>query len=88
MINYQIKKMRIVVTILAFLIVTVLVNAQSVGINNDGSLPSASAILDVKSTTKGMLIPRMTMAQRNAISTPATGLMVYQTDNNPGLYFF
>lgn len=45
---------------------------------------AASALLDVTSTTKGFLPPRMTKAQRNAI-TPADGLVVYQTDNTPGL---
>jgi hypothetical protein len=45
----------------------------------------ASAQLDVQSVTKGFLPPRMTKAQRNAIATPADGLVVYQTDNTPGL---
>ncbi len=49
--------------------------------------PDPSAMLDVKSTTKGMLVPRMTQAQRNAIANPATGLMIYQTDVGPGLYY-
>jgi len=44
-------------------------------------------MLDVKSTTKGMLAPRMTQAQRNAITNPATGLTIYQTDGGPGLYY-
>jgi len=56
-------------------------------INNDGSLPDASAMLDIKSNTKGLLAPRMTLAQRNAIVTPATGLTIYQTDGIPGLYY-
>nr|MCU0351792.1 hypothetical protein [Flavobacterium sp.] len=46
-------------------------NAQSVSINTDGSTADNSAILDVKSTDKGILIPRMTEAQRNLITTPA-----------------
>ncbi len=61
--------------------------AQNVGINEDGSDADASAILDVKSTTKGMLIPRMTEAQRTAIASPATGLLVYQTDGEEGFWF-
>ncbi len=55
------------------------VNAQ-VSINTDGSAPAASAMLDVKSNTKGMLMPRMTLAEIRAISNPADGLMVYNTD--------
>jgi hypothetical protein len=56
-----------------------LVNAQ-VSINNEGSLPDASAMLEVYSTDKGFLPPRMTTAQRNALSNPAEGLMIYNTD--------
>lgn len=41
--------------------------------------PNTSSILDITSTTKGLLIPRMTTTQRNAISTPATGLLIYNT---------
>ena len=62
--------------------------AQNTGINADGSLPNTSAMLDVKSTNKGLLIPRMTQAQRDAIASPATGLLVFQTDNSAGFYFF
>jgi hypothetical protein len=74
------------------LLASVAAKAQNVGINT--STPDASAALDVKSTTQGLLIPRMTKAQRETInmvgglSTPATGLMVYQTDNTPGFYFY
>ncbi|MBK9981944.1 MAG: hypothetical protein IPP15_05880 [Saprospiraceae bacterium] len=55
-------------------------SAQGVSINTDNSAPDASSILDVKSTTGGMLIPRMTSAQRTGIASPATGLIVYDTD--------
>ena len=51
--------------------------AQSVSINTTGVAPDASAILDLSSTTKGMLLPRMTTVQRNSISSPAIGLLVY-----------
>ena len=53
--------------------------AQNVGIGT--ATPNASAQLDISSTSKGMLVPRMTMAQRNAVVTPANGLLIYQTDN-------
>ena len=53
--------------------------AQSLAINTDGSSANASALLDVKSTTKGILIPRMTKTEKNAIASPATGLLIYQT---------
>ncbi|HEY8897609.1 MAG TPA: tail fiber domain-containing protein [Niastella sp.] len=62
-------------------------SAQSVAINTDGSTADASAILDVKSTSKGMLIPRMTTAQRTGIATPATGLLVFDTDTNAFWYY-
>ena len=66
-------------------------NAQvGVGVPAENIHPSAE--LEVKSTTKGFLPPRMTNAERNSIATPATGLLIYQTDavaNNPaGLYFY
>ena len=60
--------------------------AQNVAINTDGTAADNSAILDVKATNKGLLLPRMTAAQRNAIITPATGLLVYQTDGTSGFY--
>ena len=50
--------------------------------------PDASSLLEIKSTTKGMLAPRMTKAQRDAIVSPATGLLIFQTNSTPGFYFF
>jgi hypothetical protein len=61
---------------------------QGVAITNDGSSPDVSAILDIKSNNKGVLIPRLTGLQRNSIATPAMGLLVYQTDASPGFYYF
>ena len=43
------------------------------------STPDASSILDLTATDKGLLLPRITSAERNAISNPATGLMVFNT---------
>ena len=60
-----------------------------VGINTDGSQPDPSAILDAKSSNKGILIPRMTAAQRAAIPSPVNGLMVYQDDEEGnGFYYY
>jgi len=53
-----------------------LLHAQ-VAINTYGSSPDGSAMFVVKSTTKGMLVSRMTTTQRTAISSPATGLLVF-----------
>ncbi|MBK7031553.1 MAG: hypothetical protein IPH45_21200 [Bacteroidales bacterium] len=58
-----------------------------VAVNTDGSSPDNSSILDIKSTTKGLLVPRMTNAQRLAILNPANGLIIFQTDGNVGLYY-
>jgi hypothetical protein len=58
-------------------------NAQ-VGIGT--TTPNASAQLEVQSTNKGVLFPRVTQANRPA--SPVAGLMVYQTDNTPGFYYY
>ena len=68
-------------TLLAAILFTLGLSAQ-VSINNDGTNPDPSAMLDVQSTNKGMLIPRMTTAQRDAIASPATGLIIYNLDDS------
>ena len=70
--------------ILLAIFTTVAATAQSVGINADGSVANATAILDLKSTTKGFLPPRMTYSQRETITSPAIGLMIYCTDCGNG----
>jgi hypothetical protein len=72
-------------TFLAAVVFTATTFAQ-VGIGTTN--PDGSAALDITSTTKGLLIPRMTTAQRDLISLPATGLMVYQTDGTTGFYYY
>ena len=57
-----------------------------VGINTN--TPDASSALEIESTTGGILIPRMTEIQRDAIVSPASGLMIYQTDEVSGFYFY
>ena len=60
---------------------------QNVGINSTGAAPDKSAMLDVTSTNKGMLVPRMTSAQRTIIASPAKGLLVFDTDVNSFWFF-
>ncbi len=60
--------------------------AQNIGIGT--STPNASSLLEIKSTTQGFLIPRMTQEQRDAIVSPAQGLMIYQTDSIQGFYYY
>ena len=57
---------------------------QGVGVNT--TTPDPSAVLDVQSNSKGMLIPRLTTAQRNLIASPATGLLIF--DTNTGSFWF
>jgi hypothetical protein len=61
--------------------------AQSVSVNATGAAADASSIFDVSSTTKGMLIPRMTTTERIAIVSPATGLIVYDNTLNQFYYY-
>ena len=64
-------------------------NLQSqVSVNTSGDAANTSSMLDVSSTEKGILIPRMTKAQRDLIDSPENGLLIYQNDNTPGFYFY
>lgn len=56
-------------------------------VNTDGSDPHSSAVLDVQSTTKGLLIPRMTTRDREKISDPAMGLIIYNTEDSCFNYY-
>ena len=77
--------MKNICTLLAAVLLTATTYAQ-IGINNE--TPDASAVLDVTSTTAGFLMPRMTNAQRQAISNPAAGLQVFVTDFEGGRFMF
>jgi|AntAceMinimDraft_17_1070374.scaffolds.fasta_scaffold02849_6 hypothetical protein len=80
------KKLKLIF-IISLIVIQATVFAQSVSINEDGSSSDNSAMLDVKSITKGVLIPRMTTVQRNAVGLPATGLVVYDTDYKQFWYY-
>ncbi len=72
--------MRKFFSLILFLILGYSAALSQIGINTDGSQPDQSAILDVKSTDKGLLLPRMTYNQRRAIQNPADGLIIFCTD--------
>ncbi len=82
--------MRIILLLVVtfFLQFTAALHAQNVAINTTGAAPESCAILDLQSVTNGLLIPRMTQVQRELISAPVTGLMIYQTDGAKGLYSY
>lgn len=61
--------------------------STSLGVNNTGAAGDASAIFDISSTAKGLLIPRMSTIQRNGITSPATSLMVFNTTTNQYEYY-
>lgn len=73
--------------LILFFCCCVSVNAQNVGVNNFGLTADPSAMLDVSSTNKGMLIPRMRGSDRLAITSPAEGLLVYDVDTKSVWYY-
>ncbi len=80
------------ILLLLLVIISVGLKAQNIAItDNDSYTPDETAMLDVMSTDKGMLVPRMTTEQRLAIASfpdsPATGLLVYDTDFNNFFYY-
>lgn len=75
----------IIMTTLQFCVINLF--SQSVAINTDGTTANSSAILDIKSINKGLLIPRMTTTQRTAIAAPAKGLIVFDITAN-GFWFY
>ena len=74
------------ITLLVLSLMTISAAYSQVGIGT--TTPDASALLEINSTNSGLLIPRMTQAQRAAIIAPATGLLVYETDITPGFWFY
>jgi hypothetical protein len=73
------------IKLLVFVLFILNINHKSVAqvaVTTDGSAPHTSAMLEIKSTSKGLLGPRMNTSQRTGISSPAAGLMVYDTELN------
>lgn len=73
--------------ILLFLSSFLKIYAQGISISADGSPPDSSAILDIKSTTQGVLLPRMSSNSRDSIMNPAHGLVVFDTTTNTFYYY-
>ncbi len=67
--------MKRIITCFLAIVQCYLLTAQNVGIGT--TTPNTSAALHINSTTKGLLIPRMSTTERNAIATPAEGLLIY-----------
>jgi hypothetical protein len=79
---------KIILLLKTVFIISIAYTQQSVAINTDGTNADNSAMLEIKSNAKGLLIPRLTAAQKTAIVSPATGLLVYQTDGTTGFYYY
>ena len=79
--------MKTVALLILFCLIINRISYSQVGINTDNSEPDPSAMLDVKSTTKGFLPPRMTTEQMNSIVTPPDGLLVYNSTGGSLFWF-
>ena len=85
----MIKLVRLVIAVCLASALHFTAASQSLSINTTGATADPSAILDVTSATKGVLIPRMDKTQKNAIATPATGLLIYQTmPDSTGFHYY
>ena len=73
-------------TIIVLMILFTALSYAQVGINTN--TPDDSSALEIKSTSGGLLIPRMTVDQRDTISSPSEGLMIYQLNGTVGFYFY
>ena len=65
--------------IIFFYVITLSTFAQNIAINSNGASPDTSSILDISSTKTGLLIPRMSTAQRDSIILPANALQLFNT---------
>jgi trimeric autotransporter adhesin len=83
--NCTIRKQ--ILILLTMIFISLSAFCQSLAINSTGAVASASAILDVSSANKGLLVPRMTATQRIAIASPANGLLLYDNDSLSFAYF-
>jgi hypothetical protein len=83
-------RIKSLIAAIIFISVCITVKSQTVVVTDDAAYTTghASSVLDVKSISKGLLIPRVTIAQRTGISSPAAGLMVFQTEAPVGFFYY
>ncbi len=83
------KSLRVILALIIANTICYNASSQSLAVNTTGTAAAASSILDISSTNKGMLVPRMSKTERNAIVAPATGLLVFQNaPDSIGFYYF
>ncbi len=81
--------MKKIISVAAIIFICLAGKSQNIAINETGAQPDTSAMLDISSTTKGLLAPRMDKAQKNAIPQPGTGLLVFQTGpDSAGFHYY
>jgi len=81
------KSLNVIIILIIFITISANAFSQGISINEDNTDADASAILDISSTDKGVLLPRMTSLQRTSISSPVSGLMVYDIDTDSFWYY-
>ena len=86
--NNLFKKVLPLLLTLNFTLFALFLFSQGTAINTSGAAADNSAILDISSNDKGVLIPRMSETERLSISSPARGLFVYQVGNNEGFWYY
>jgi hypothetical protein len=79
--------MKIVILLFSFFAGIQVSFSQNIAINNTGATPDSKAMLDISSNTKGILIPRLTQSERDAITTPPAGLLLYNTSAGSFQYY-
>ncbi|MDF1674357.1 MAG: tail fiber domain-containing protein [Vicingaceae bacterium] len=82
------KNIIVLAVFIATSLTTLAQNTEGVSIAPNVTPPHPSAMLDVQSSDKGVLIPRMTEAEKNAIPSPEESLLIYQTDGDEGYYYW
>jgi hypothetical protein len=73
---------------IGMMLIGYIVKGQNISINESGIQPDPSAMLDISDTARGVLIPRLSKTQRDAISAPAQGLMIFMTTDTIGFFFY